>query len=179
MRESNQALEPHELAARLVDDAGGTLVGRTRLQKVACLAKLAGLLPEFNFEYRHYGPFSEQLADSMEIATGLKLVAEREERAAWGGWYSVYTRTPQTPVDHDAQRKQFISRAAEIGAIALELAATAAYLSAVEMLAPADAWEETARRKPEKAAEGRLELAKGAYATLMRLPTPRPLPAIV
>ena len=67
MNEAVQALEPHEIAARLVDEAGGRLVGRTRLQKVACLAKLAGYLPEFNFEYRHYGPFSEALAGSMEM----------------------------------------------------------------------------------------------------------------
>ena len=34
--------EPHKIAARIVQDAGGELVGRTRLQKVTYLAQLAG-----------------------------------------------------------------------------------------------------------------------------------------
>ena len=97
---------------------------RTRLQKVACLAKLAGYLPEFDFEYRHYGPFSEALAGSMEIAAGLHLVNEKEEKAEWGGgWYSVYSRTDFTPVGQDDGRRRFISEAAKVGPITLELAA--------------------------------------------------------
>ena len=36
---SMPGLEPHLVAARLVSEAGGVLIGRTRLQKVACLAK--------------------------------------------------------------------------------------------------------------------------------------------
>jgi uncharacterized protein YwgA len=179
MSESIQALEPHEIAARLVDEAGGRLVGRTRLQKVACLAKLAGYLPEFDFEYRHYGPFSEALAGSMEIAAGLHLVTEKEEKAEWGGWYSVYSKTERTPVGHDDGRRRFISEAAKVGPITLELAATAAFLNAVEGLPATECWAETARRKPEKAEGGRLEAAKRAYATLLHLASPHPLPSIV
>ena len=80
---SQNDLEPHLIAARLIEEAGGQLVGRTKLQKVACLATLAGFLDAFPFEYRHYGPFSERLAGSMEIATGLRIVEEKEERADW------------------------------------------------------------------------------------------------
>jgi uncharacterized protein YwgA len=74
-----------EVAARLVNEAGGQIVGRTRLQKVAYLTQLAGLGGDFAFEYRHYGPFSEDLASGMEIASGLGLVREEENRAVWGG----------------------------------------------------------------------------------------------
>ncbi len=176
---SVQSLEPHEIAARLVDEAGGRLVGRTRLQKVACLAKLAGYLPEFDFEYRHYGPFSEALAGSMEIAAGLHLVNEKEEKADWGGWYSVYSKTDLTPVGHDNGRRHFVSEAAKISPITLELAATAAFLNAVEGLPAPECWAETARRKPEKAEGGRLEAAKRVYATLLRLTSPHPLPSII
>ncbi len=179
MSESYQALEAHEVAARIVDEAGGRLVGRTRLQKVACLAMLAGFLPDFDFEYRHYGPYSEALANSMEIAAGLNLVTEKEERTEWGGWYSVYSTTDQTPHSRDGQRKRFVEEAAKIGPISLELAATAAFLHVNEGLKAAEAWAETARRKPEKAEGGRLALAKTAYAKLLSLPAKNPLPNIV
>lgn len=176
---STLGLEPHLVAARLVDEAGGQLVGRTRLQKVACLAKLAGFLDTFEFEYRHYGPFSEALAGSMEIAAGLHFVEEKEERADWGGWYSVYRTTQTTPVGTDTDRRIFITKAAEIGPILLELAATAAFLYDTEDLTAEAAWTETARRKPDKADAGRLESAKKAYNQLLGLRTPRPLPPIV
>ena len=129
-------LEPHAVAARLVSEAGGVLIGRTRLQKVACLAKLAGLLDTFEFEYRHYGPFSESLATAMNIAAGLKIIDEQETRAEWGGWYSIYRSTDRTPSAMDGQRSQFVTEAAKIGAIQLELAATAAFLHVEEGLDP-------------------------------------------
>ena len=174
----NQTLEPHLVAARLVDEAGGQLVGRTRLQKVACLATLAGFLDAFQFEYRHYGPFSDTLAGAMEIASGLQFVEEKEEKAEWGGWYSIYRKTAKTPPGTDSDRRRFISRAADIGPILLELAATAAFLNVTEGFEGASAWEETARRKPEKAEGGRLEAAQRAYRQLLDLPMPRSLPAI-
>ncbi len=173
-----RTLERHEVAARIVNEAGGRLVGRTRLQKVACLAKLAGLLDDFDFEYRHYGPFSEALAGSMDIAAGLRLVSEEEHRADWGGWYSVYSATDRTPPSGDDARQHFITEAAKIGPIALELAATAAYLNRVESLPADQAWSETARRKPEKAAANRLAAARAGYEALRHLPTPIPLPEL-
>jgi uncharacterized protein YwgA len=179
MSESYQGLEAHQVAARIVDEAGGRLVGRTRLQKVACLAKLAGFLDDFEFEYRHYGPYSEGLASSIEIAAGLNLVAEKEEKTQWGGWYSVYVKTEQTPPGEDANRRQFIAEASKIGPISLELAATAAFLNVVEGLSPKEAWEETARRKPEKSSDGRLEYAKTEYAKLLQLTVKNSLPRIV
>lgn len=171
-------LEPHQVAARLVDGAGGHLIGRTRLQKVACLAMLAGFLDDFAFEYRHYGPYSEGLAGSMEIAAALGFVREQEVKAAWGGWYSIYDKTDQTPLDTDAQRARFLVEAAKISPVQLELAATAAFLHATEGLDAEAAWAETEMRKPDKAAEGRLQAAKDAYRKLLVLPTQRSLPAI-
>ena len=176
---SNDGLEPHLVAARLVDEAGGELVGRTRLQKVACLAWMAGLLDTFKFEYRHYGPFSEGLAGSMEIAAGLEYVEEEEVRADWGGWYSIYRKTLQTPHGSDSVRSRFVTEAAKIGPILLELMATAAFLNRAEGLDGPAAWAETERRKPDKAANGRLAAAKAAYRQLLAVPVLHPLPAIV
>ncbi len=172
--------EPHKIATRIVQDAGGELVGRTRLQKVTYLSQLAGFGDDFDFEYRHYGPYSEDLARSMDIATLLGPVKEVERQADWGGRYSIYTVSkPGTPAD--PQRARFIQVAKGIDANELELAATAAFLFAVEHIGngiPGNPWEETRRRKLQKAADGRLERAARAYEMLRKLPTPQPLPVL-
>ena len=49
-----------EKVADIVRDAGGKIVGRTRLQKIGYLLELSGLGEGFSFDYRHYGPFSEE-----------------------------------------------------------------------------------------------------------------------
>ena len=178
MMRSADILERHQIAARIVDEAGGELVGRTRLQKVTCLAWLAGHLDSFTFEYRNYGPFSERLAGAMEIAAGLGLVRESERPASWGGWYSVFTTTDRTPVGDDEDRRLFITEAAKIGPIELELLATAVFLNKIEGFGKEQAWAETARRKPDKAANGRIERSRLDYAGLLRLPQRTPLPSM-
>lgn len=163
-------------AAEIVRDAGGKIVGRTRLQKVAFLLELAGLGEGFPFEYRHYGPYSEYLSESIRAARIFDLVDEWEQQANWGGVYSIYSATQQAGPFIPSQRTQFAQAAAAIDSIELELAATAAFLSAVEH--NPDPWGETARRKPEKIDGGRLERARMAYHYLSALPTPRPLPQL-
>jgi hypothetical protein len=166
----------HKKVAELVWDSGGELVGRTRLQKVAYLSQLAGFSNDFEFEYRHYGPYSEELADASQIATGLKLMGKEERTTNWGGFYSIFSTTL---VGERSQRSSFVSVAAKIDAIALELAATAAFLYEREGLGrdrSGDPWQETAKRKPEKSS--RLEDAKAAYRRLAAIVTPRPLPEI-
>ena len=172
------AYDLHVKAAAIIRDAGGRLVGRTRLQKVACLTQLAGFPSDFSFEYRHYGPYSEELAVAMEIAVGLDIVEEEERVSVSGALYSIYSTDP---ADADGHRARFISVAAGIGAIELELAATAAYLYVEEGYRGGrgrNPWTITTQRKPSKAAEGRLEKAKAAYRELCRIATPGALPAI-
>lgn len=173
----------HKKAAALVHDAGGRLVGRTRLQKVAYLSKLAGFANDFAFEYRHFGPFSQDLAEATEIATGLGFVTEAEKQTEWGGWYSVYETNEERFGDgsKDENRARFIETASKISAVALELAATAAFLYDEEGIGKdndGDPWEETRSLKPEKSTEGRLEQAKDAYRKLQELGTPVSLPPI-
>lgn len=164
-------------AAEIVRDAGGMIVGRTRLQKVAYLLELAGLGDGFRFEYRHYGPYSEGLADAIYVADAFGMVTEEEKPASWGGLYSIYRATAKAGDRVLGARAKFAEEAAKVDSVELELAATAAYLSAVEKCA--DPWAETARRKPDKAGEGRLDRAKEAYRRLLALETVNPLPAIV
>ena len=166
---------PHVVATRIVQDAGGALVGRTRLQKVAYLTQLAGFGEDFDFEYRHYGPYSEDLARGMDIATAFGKVAEDEKRAVWGGKYSIFSlKNPADP--DDPLRAAFVQQAKCINAVELELAATAAFLFAVEK--KPDPWSETKLRKPKKADEGRLERAMAAYEVLRTMNTPQKLPAL-
>ena len=166
--------DPHLIAARLVRDAGGELIGRTRLQKVAYLTQLAGFTDDFRFEYHHYGPFSDDLARGMEIASAFGQVQEDERRAEWGGRYSIF-RTPGPVTAPEEPRADFVRRAARLGAIELELAATAAFLAHEEKVA--DPWAETGRRKPDKASEGRLGRAREAY-TRLRAETGNRLPLL-
>jgi uncharacterized protein len=165
-----------ERAAEIVHDAGGRIVGRTRFQKLAYLLELAGFGGGFQFEYRHYGPYSQELADAVRLARAFDLIEESEHPTNWGGWYSVFQTKGTFQPRQDRDRSVFAERAAAIDAVELELAATAAYLASVE--GSTDPWRETAERKPEKAADGRLENAKQAYHDLLKLKTPKPLPPI-
>ena len=168
--------DPHLAAARYVRDNGGELVGRTRLQKVAYLTQLAGLAPqEFDFEYKQFGPYSQDLATGMEIATALEVVTEVERPTSWGGFYSTFRapRDPAAPVSAD--RERFVQLAARMDPVEIELAATAAFLFVRKGIA--EPWHETALHKPAKAEAGRLEKAKKAYTTL-RSATGDRLPAL-
>lgn len=162
--------------AELIRDAGGEIVGCTKLQKIAYLLELSGQGGGFDFEYRHYGPYSESLADAVRVANAFGLVEEEEREAKWGGRYSIYKVNRHPEQDIDEERARFAKKAAAIGSVELELAATAPYLSAVEHCD--DPWKETMRRKPEKAADGRLERARDAYRILLELKTAKPLPRI-
>ncbi len=139
--------------------------------------QLAGFDDAFRFEYRPYGPFSEDLERAMDLACVFDLVDEVEEKTKWGGLYSIYTAPASDGEERDPDRKSFLKQASSTGAIALELAATAAYLH--DEGKATNAWQETQRLKPEKAEGGHLEEAKRGYRKLRALKTPRPLPAIV
>jgi uncharacterized protein len=162
-------------AASIVRDAGGRIIGRTRLQKVGFLLEAAGLGEGFNFKYRYYGPYSDELAAASQTATVLGLLTETEQPATWGGLYSTFfTDLPQTSTIPDA-RKTLAQEGARADAVELELAATALFLAQQGVQ---DAWAETARRKPDKTEAGRLDRAKRLYERLRQVKTPRALPQI-
>jgi len=162
-----------ERAAQIVSDSGGRVVGRTKLQKIAYLLEATGLGEGFSFEYRHYGPYSEDLTIAARSARLLGLITEEECPTTWGGFYSIYTA--KIPASGDASRARLAQIAVGADPIELELAATAAFLAAE---ANTDPWGETTRRKPEKATTARLESAKNLYRQLQRVATPKRLPAI-
>lgn len=163
--------------AAIVRDAGGRIVGRTRLQKIAYLLSIAGLEDGLTFAYKHYGPYSEELATASRDADLLGLLKETEQQASWGGTYSTYAVLAAEPaVNIHPARRRLAAEAAAADAVELELAATAAFLAREKY---PDPWVETARRKPEKAEGGRIDRAKTLYRKLSAIETPVPLPAIV
>ena len=173
MRSASYGSRDTEKVASIVRDAGGKVVGRTRLQKIAFLLEIAGLGEGFTFEYRHYGPYSEQLTNALSTAALVGLIVEEEHPASWGGTYSVFTTAPAPPTVGGV-RRELIAMAGSADPIALELAATAVFLATE---GESDPWAETARRKPEKAALS-LEKAKELYRSLQPVSTPRRLPLI-
>ncbi|MEM7438080.1 MAG: hypothetical protein AAF393_00670 [Pseudomonadota bacterium] len=158
-------------ATKIVSDADGEVVGRTRIQKMAYLLELAGVGDGFKFSYKHYGPYSQMLAESVRIAVLFNAVTEEKHQTDWGGMYSVYRASPSDEVN--AVRKQILDVTKRANAVQLELAATAAYLS---FEGYEDAWAETSRRKPEKAQHipGAMEL----YREISSLETPNGWPVV-
>jgi uncharacterized protein len=163
-----------EAVAELIALAGGRLTGRTRLQKAAYLLELAGVGYGFAFTYHHYGPYSEELSWAVRDGEGLSLLREQEERAAWGGTYSVFeSNVDVNEADSSNKiRKALLTIARNADAVALELAATAAL---VANRGTANPWAEVSRLKPQKAAS-KLEVAKQLYRDIAAIEVPRPLP---
>lgn len=162
-------------AAEIVRDAGGHIVGRTRLQKIAYLLEVAGCGTGFPFRYKHYGPYSDQLAHAAQAACILGLLNEQDTIANWGGHYSSYHSLIQPGQSVSEARRRLAQEMVNVDAVELELAATALFLAHERF---PDPWKETARRKPDKAGGGRLEQARQLYQRLRNIPTPHPLPAI-
>jgi len=161
--------------AAIVRDAGGRIVGRTKLQKIGFFLELAGVGSDFPYRYKHYGPYSEQLAAAAQHAAALGLVVEKEFAASWGGKYSIFsTNLPADPATPPS-RTELVHELVNADAVELELAATAVFL---KLEGFTDPWGETARRKPDKAEGGRLEQARQLYLRLCRIQAPAPLPAI-
>jgi uncharacterized protein YwgA len=158
--------------AGVVRDAGGQIVGRTKLQKLCFLLEAAGLGDGFSFEYRHYGPYSEEVAGAAHIANVTGTVLETEQQANWGGRYSIFTTNLAEDSSVPEARKELARLAANADSIQLELAATALFLA---LEGVRNAWAETARRKPEKA-EGRLDRAKELYRRIKNIKTPDAFP---
>lgn len=161
--------------AGIVRDAGGNVVGRTRLQKIAYLLTVTGLDHNFHFAYKHYGPFSEQLASSAQLAALVGKLHERQDQTAWGGTYSTYWVDGADVIDRTSDRFKLASEAVKADSIELELAATAVFLSCEGYT---DAWGETARRKPEKSTQQRISNARGLLNRLKQVDVPNPLPNI-
>ncbi|HXW72174.1 MAG TPA: hypothetical protein VEK34_12150 [Methylocella sp.] len=169
--------------AEIVREAGGRIIGRTRLQKIVYLFSVTGLETGFAFSYKHYGPYSEDLAVAARQGSLLGYLSETEQTAAWGGSYSIYTVDPSASPEAASPsgslleaRQKLAKLAASADAVELELAATAVFLAKEGI---EDPWKETKRRKPEKAVNERVKGAKELLRQLRAIDAPVPLPTTV
>jgi uncharacterized protein len=155
----------------LVMAAGGEVVGKIRLQKIVYLLDQMGLGSGFSYEYFHYGPYSEDLAERVEddVVFG-HLVANQRRRLSDGVPYVAYSATG--PGDGDRLETHFSmdrvrSALAEMqrhSATVLELAATIHWLNTVEGIS--DWRAELVRRKGAKTNNGRDQRAFELLRTL-------------
>ena len=92
-----------------------------------------------------------------------------------GGCVLTFTTqlTGQSAANIPAERRRLAQEMVSADAVELELAATALFLKYENIRDP---WEKTKRRKPDKAASGRLDRAKQRDEKLRKIPTPEQLP---
>jgi uncharacterized protein YwgA len=144
----------------LVLAAGGELVGKIRLQKVVYLLDQTGMESGFSYEYHHYGPFSEDLAEQVEddVIFG-HLEAVQRRRQSDGVPYVVYRAQAAGEGEmlgaHLAAERVrgALAEMQRYSATVLELAATIHWLAVTEGLS--DWREELVRRKGAKTQNGR------------------------
>ncbi|WP_238121750.1 MULTISPECIES: hypothetical protein [unclassified Xanthobacter] len=154
-----------EAIAEVVSLNGGKIVGRTRLQKTLYFLEVAHLGYGFDYDYYHYGPYSEEVATSARDAEVLQILNVDWRSTADGIEYAVYTAPIVGIEEPESQQKRAIlGKLASVDSITLELAATANFLERNGFAA--DPWAETAIRKPSKATPKRIEKAKALLADL-------------
>ena len=158
-------MEREAIVVALLKAAGGQMVGRVRLQKVAYLLDRLGMESGFHFDYHHYGPFSRDLDNAIADAEAFGLVEEEfGRRQVDGARYSIFKliaddfECPEKIGQlNEAALERYLNTFAETNVTVLELAATANWLAEEE---ERDDWQRALhRRKGPKVEGGRLDQA--------------------
>lgn len=165
-------IEPEDHVAEIIAAAGGELVSRIRLQKIAYLLDQVAGQSHFDYVYYHYGPFSRDLENAVLDAQAFDLIEVKEKhRASDGAAYSIFSlkkNLDEFKVLADRGLRDLTKRLAAENVTVLELAATAHWLATYEHIQD---WEtEIRRRKGSKNDGGRLENAKELLRQLSLLP---------
>ena len=164
--------------AAIVEAAGGTLVGRVRLQKTFYLLDRLGLGSGFAYEYHHYGPFSFDVENAVADAKAFGLIEEEfGHRQSDGASYSIFSlKEPPRSADYGtlgkAQTAMLVELFARTNLTVLELAATVDWLWREEKYK--DWRSEVSKRKTLKVQAGRLERAVDLLTAIGLAPPPVP-----
>lgn len=152
--------------AKVIHLNGGKLIGKTRFQKTVYFLEQFGGGFGFDFDYHHYGPYSEELSLLMNDAEALNLCNVDWDTTKSGTRYAVFNSNNQDyqEEEQDSKRKRILSTLESYDSVILELAATADFLRKFELRE--NEWEETSRRKPKKANKDRIEKAKNLLKAL-------------
>lgn len=151
--------EPEHYVSDIVCAAGGRLVSRIRLQKIAYLLDQMGSDSGFSYSYYHYGPYSKDIETAVLDAEAFNFIEEAfEYRKTDGARYSVFVNKGSSKkcISEDRLREA-VKQLSKVNVTVLELAATAHWLANIEK---ASDWKaEIKRRKGSKTDGGRLEEA--------------------
>ncbi len=148
----------------LVALAGGFMEGKTRLQKSDYFLESRGVGYGFTFAYHYYGPYSEGLAVAADDAAALRFITPEMRETTQGLRYVAFRLGPlgaeldPRSSPKSKRRKGVLELLAKYDTVTLELAATADFLARNGH--KDDPWQETIRRKKEKASPSRLSKAK-------------------
>jgi uncharacterized protein YwgA len=158
-----------EAINRILRLNGGSLVGKTRLQKTAYFLEATGVGFGFDFEYHHYGPYSEELASLADDAKALDLINVKWTRSIEGAEYATFIDNsgPLSDESLDANRRAVLHVLDDYTSTELELAATTHFLSRTGY--GSRAWDETKRRKASKITPQRIDRANQLLRRLEQL----------
>ncbi len=152
--------QPEAFVADIVAAAGGRLVSRIRLQKIAYIIDQLGAGSGFSFSYYHYGPYSRDLDNAVLDAEAFQKITESfERRQSDGARYSVFTMKAQDSEHvfsclNDQLLRDSVKQLSASNVTVLELAATAHWLVKEERVPD---WKaEIIRRKGSKTSGSRL-----------------------
>ena len=138
---------------------GRQLIGKTRLQKTVYFLEAMEAGFGFDFDYYHYGPYSEELSIASDDAVALGAIEIEWKASQRLQAYAVFRTELDCPGEAlDAKRKAILEVLDRYDSVSLELAATADFLKRTGEYE--DSWIETRNRKTTKATAERMERAK-------------------
>ncbi len=155
-----------DLITGVIQAAGGKVIGQIRMQKIFYLLEQLGLSANIRYSYHHFGPYSEDLARSIDYAELIdSAVKEVPDRTISGSTFIAYELSKNLQENPDkigdlsfSDVKNFVKDMTAETSIVIELAATIHWLKNKEKI---DNWEqELLRRKPSKATPVFVEKAK-------------------
>lgn len=156
---------PQDVLAQIFQAGDEEITGRIRLQKIAYLLQQKGEGLDLFFTYHHYGPYSRELAASLERGVAFGEIEERELDTAFGTTYSAFSRKKRVgePAEHVgslpmSEAKRWMDMLKHQPSVILELAATIHWLIHKEGV---DAWrDELKARKALKATDKNISRAQ-------------------
>lgn len=142
--------------------------GKKRLQKLVHLASLVDRNINVNFRIHHYGPFSAELANTVEyLALMGKIKEDLSPVGVYGTFKSVYTLPDGAKVKSHLKEAcvAVLNELDAYSTVELEVASTIAFFM-TQHFARKDAVKKTKELKPSKSTPAMLKRAEKVLATV-------------
>jgi hypothetical protein len=97
-----------DLVPSVVALNGGTLVGKTRLQKTVYLLRRCGVDGDVEFEYHNFGPYSAKLAFLCDLAEAEGKIETEERRGFHDVPYTLFRTTVTPPQNICGKASNFV-----------------------------------------------------------------------